>query len=593
MLSADIDISKAPRQAKCQFGYFLRSLEIFFFRYGRAVASRPVVCIVACLVLAAAAATGLLRYRVENKANKLFIPEDSSSRKNADWLWENFPPSLRLSSVIFEADNVLTPDVIRSMYNLHKKIDSITTKYEDRWNNMCQKFPVVKVPNIADILGRRRKKRDDNSSLTFSMDDFFKDFDEDQGSEKDEENADLGEAFSAQYYPNPYCRIVDRMDKACLETSILEAFATGGEFDDGVLDRLTSEEVVRRLNRGNTSGVFMVPRNYTGMLSGIERDDSGRIISAKATVMFWFGKMNTTAAQLSPDKKRSEPVDQRTLEFEAQLISVMLNASDHSSGLESYVSTRRSFGDIAGATILGDVRQLASGYFILYVYVMLTLGTCSCIGHRALLSTAGIVSVVLGLLVSYGLCSACGLFFAPLHNVLPFLLLGIGIDDMFVIMQCWNCLTPTERKLPFPARFGKTMERAGVAITVTSLTDVVAFGVGGVTVLPALRSFCLFAAVGILATYFFQCTFFLAWMAIDQRRIESRRNGCCPCFVHEEAGSEGACSQHSLMRVAFKGFGQLLVKPTTKVIVILATAALAALAVLGNLRLRQDFDPAW
>jgi hypothetical protein len=34
--------------------------------------------------------------------------------------------------------------------------------------------------------------------------------------------------------------------------------------------------------------------------------------------------------------------------------------------------------------------------------------------------------------------------------------------------------------------------------------------------IPALMSFSLYAAVGILAIYFFQCTFFVACMAIDQ-----------------------------------------------------------------------------
>jgi hypothetical protein len=35
-----------------------------------------------------------------------------------------------------------------------------------------------------------------------------------------------------------------------------------------------------------------------------------------------------------------------------------------------------------------------------------------------------------------------GLFFGPLHNILPFLLLGIGIDDMFVIVQGSILQTP-------------------------------------------------------------------------------------------------------------------------------------------------------
>jgi Niemann-Pick C1 protein len=53
-------------------------------------------------------------------------------------------------------------------------------------------------------------------------------------------------------------------------------------------------------------------------------------------------------------------------------------------------------------------------------------------------------------------------------------------------------------------KFAKTLAHSGVAITITSVTDVVAFTVGGSTILPALRSFCFFAAVGIFAVFFFQ-----------------------------------------------------------------------------------------
>ena len=57
-----------------------------------------------------------------------------------------------------------------------------------------------------------------------------------------------------------------------------------------------------------------------------------------------------------------------------------------------------------------------------------------------------------------------------MHNLIPFLLLGIGIDDMFVIMQCFDNLSGAERSQEIPAVISVTMRRAGVAITVTSLT---------------------------------------------------------------------------------------------------------------------------
>jgi hypothetical protein len=55
-----------------------------------------------------------------------------------------------------------------------------------------------------------------------------------------------------------------------------------------------------------------------------------------------------------------------------------------------------------------------------------------------------------------------------------------------------------------PSTVALTMRRAGVAITVTSLTDFMVFAIGSSTVLPALRSFCLWCGVGILAVYFYQ-----------------------------------------------------------------------------------------
>jgi predicted RND superfamily exporter protein len=69
-----------------------------------------------------------------------------------------------------------------------------------------------------------------------------------------------------------------------------------------------------------------------------------------------------------------------------------------------------------------------------------------------------------------------------MHKALPFILLGLGIDDMFVIAQCWQNLSKSEQKKPLEERVGRALQHAGAAITITSVTDVAAFIVGASTV---------------------------------------------------------------------------------------------------------------
>ena len=50
----------------------------------------------------------------------------------------------------------------------------------------------------------------------------------------------------------------------------------------------------------------------------------------------------------------------------------------------------------------------------------------------------------MALVTSYGICSILGFFLTPLHNFIPFLLLGLGVDDMFVIVQAFKQLEPAK-----------------------------------------------------------------------------------------------------------------------------------------------------
>ena len=253
---------------------------------------------------------------------------------------------------------------------------------------------------------------------------------------------------------------------------------------------------------------------------------------------------------------------------------------------------RRSFGDVGTGAIFGDGQILFLGYMIVLNYVYFMLGKFNCVEPRIYVGMCGILAVIMGIFVCFGLCSAFGLFFGPMHSVLPFLLLGIGIDDMFVIVQCFENVNKNgdENGMNFADKFGLTMQHAGVAITITSITDIVAFAVGGTTVIPGLRSFCLYASVGIIAIYVFQCTFFVACLSIDQKRIEQHRNGFLPCIKHKD-WTPNKFSQRDIIRSFFKGLGNLLSKVWVKVLVMVFTTVLAGLGIYGNVTIKHEFEP--
>jgi len=69
------------------------------------------------------------------------------------------------------------------------------------------------------------------------------------------------------------------------------------------------------------------------------------------------------------------------------------------------------------------------------IYCVIFLGSLSPIHSRVSLALGGLLVVGLSYSASSGLLSICGLPKTGVHNLLPFLLIGIGVDDMFVIVN--------------------------------------------------------------------------------------------------------------------------------------------------------------
>ena len=70
-----------------------------------------------------------------------------------------------------------------------------------------------------------------------------------------------------------------------------------------------------------------------------------------------------------------------------------------------------------------------------------------------------------------------------MHTMLGCLLVGLGVDDAFVIVQEFNNAEENDKKngihnRTLEERIGRGMKQAGAGITVTSMTDIIVFAIG-------------------------------------------------------------------------------------------------------------------
>ena len=376
--------------------------------------------------------------------------------------------------------------------------------------------------------------------------------------------------------------------KSCTELSVLEGFTnTDGAYDTVTLAALSNiDAVISILNmKDKTSHITGAPFQPNATLGSLTYSGDGKITGAKALVLTLVGVNTGTVGSATSGE---ETGDEDSLLFEQLLIDLVNNGA-WGDGLKVYPFTQRSFSDLVTATEDDDFSSLVAGSLLIFTYVCVNLGKFNSVEQRVWLSVAGILAVAMGTTSSLGVCQLLGFPWSQMNNLLPFLMLGVGIDDMFVIMQSWENLTGEEKQHDLVTRFGITMRHAGVAVTITSVTDLFAFAIGATSVMPGLQSFCIYAALGIFFIYIFQCTFFLGWFVLDQKRLEETRDSCT-CAVKRGDWKPWQCSQMSFLKVFCQQVATALVFPPLKLLVVLGTFVLLVFSVYGVSQLERNFD---
>ncbi|KPP62981.1 protein patched1-like, partial [Scleropages formosus] len=210
---------------------------------------------------------------------------------------------------------------------------------------------------------------------------------------------------------------------------------------------------------------------------------------------------------------------QRAL-VEAVHKSVPPNSSQsiHAFSTTSLNDIMKSFSDVS-------VIRVAGGYLLMLAYACVTMLRWDCAKSQGAVGLAGVLLVALSVAAGLGLCSLLGISFnAATTQVLPFLALGIGVDDMFLLAHSF---TETGSNIPFKAREDG---RTGTSVALTSMNNMVAFFMAALVPIPALRAFSLQAAIVVVFNFAMVLLIFPAILSLDLHRRQDKRLDILCCF---------------------------------------------------------------
>ncbi|XP_072010960.1 patched domain-containing protein 3-like isoform X1 [Engystomops pustulosus] len=244
-------------------------------------------------------------------------------------------------------------------------------------------------------------------------------------------------------------------------------------------------------------------------------------------------------------------------------------------------------------------------YFITIFFSIVSCIRFDCVRNKFWVAAFGVISSGLAVVSSFGLLLLCGVPFVVTVGNAPFLILGVGVDDMFIMISSWQ---QTKVKDKVEDRMADTYAEAAVSITITTLTDVLAFYIGILTSFQSVQSFCIYTGTAILFCFLYNVTCFGAFLALNGRREESNRHWFICKKVAEEKDTHrssaynmccvgGGYSQisgketdHPITNFFRNQYGPFLNNIWTKIFVLLLYLGYLASSIYGCFQVQEGID---
>ncbi|CAI4221143.1 unnamed protein product [Auanema sp. JU1783] len=302
---------------------------------------------------------------------------------------------------------------------------------------------------------------------------------------------------------------------------------------------------------------FFTGSHFFGVNDHFKENQTGPIETAKFMTLWYM-----SSAVTFDEKKKLE-----LLQMELFKLSIADNFSD--------ILSFQMYGDqVANAEMLRGtmftVKLFVVGVVMMIVFMLYSFKHLE-FKSQIIQTIAAVASPTIATATCFGILGWTGTPFNSIMCITPFLVMGIGVDDAFLLLHSWRRHSTVDNQ---KKRIRAVLLEIGPSMAITSVTNTLAFGIGMTSPTPQMSAFCLCTAIAVLLDLIFEFAIFVPIMVLTYReRVE--KLPLRPSFSF----------------FSWTKYVHVLLSKTGKVIAVTLTLLLYLSATIGVSQLVPSFDP--
>ncbi|XP_065063521.1 NPC intracellular cholesterol transporter 1-like isoform X2 [Rhopilema esculentum] len=532
-------------------GYLRKS----FQAWGTWCGFHPWTVIIASFLVVVALSFGLLFFKVITDPVNLWSATESTAREERAYFDKHFGPFYRTEQVI------ITAEPRKENYSLYPRGEII------EFNGIIHKDMLHKVLDLQIAISNIKGSYEENGkNVTVGLKDIcYKPLSPD--------NNECTIMSITQYWQNNHTKI----DECMADTKDPCSAGIGNNASDWHDHFMKCTASPTSLNDGNflfmpCMGEFGGPVDPNVGLGGFEGD----IYRSANSIILTFIVNNYDE---ETKNKKAEAWEKSFIEF----------MKDYRKNGPKYFnvsfSSERSIQDELNRESESDILTILVSYLLMFLYISIALGQWNSMSRllvdsKLIVGLGGVMIVLCSVASSLGTFSYAGVpATLIIIEVVPFLVLAVGVDNIFILVQTFQRDVPLPGE-PIAHQVGRVLGQVAPSMLLSSLSESVAFGLGAMSTMPAVRVFSQYAALAVFFDFLLQITAFVALLALDAKRHKNDRLefACClkvsKMATKENTGCSGNENEGCLYYLFKKFYAPFLMMKKVRVIVMLVFGAL-------------------